>query len=66
VTKGIYTNETIEKYLSIINELTREGVEGIIFGCTELPMLIKQEECTIVTFDTTLIHASAAVEFALT
>ena len=63
--KGIFSPETKERYLSIINKMTEEKAEGIIFGCTEIPLLIKPEECTIPAFDTTLIHANAAVKYAL-
>ena len=54
-----------EKYLVIINKLVKAGAEGIILGCTEIPLLVKQEDCEIPIFDTTTIHAKAAVEFAL-
>ncbi|TAK56906.1 MAG: aspartate/glutamate racemase family protein [Bacteroidetes bacterium] len=65
LTKEIFNPETKEKYLSIIHKLISEGAQGIILGCTEIPLLIKPEECPVPTFDTTLIHAKAAVEFAL-
>lgn len=41
------------------------GAEGIILGCTEIPLLIKQEHCSTVIFDTSKIHAESAVEFVL-
>ncbi|MCI0448438.1 MAG: aspartate/glutamate racemase family protein [Chlorobi bacterium] len=63
--KNIFKLETKEKYLKIIDGLVKQGAEGVIFGCTEIPMLIKPEDCTIKVFDTTLIHARAAAEFAL-
>ena len=63
--KGIFSDETRKKYLHIINNLQKSGGEGVILGCTEIPMLIKPEDCSIPSFDTTLIHAKAAVEFAL-
>jgi aspartate racemase len=63
--KGIFSPETKERYLSIINTMTQQGAEGIIFGCTEIPLLIKPGECTVPAFDTTLIHANAAVKYAL-
>jgi len=65
LTKGINLPQTKENYLEIINKLKQRGAEGIILGCTEIPMLIKQEDCDIPLFDTTFIHANAAVEFAL-
>ena len=62
--KGIFTTETKNKYLEIIKKMENEGAEGIIFGCTEIPLLIKQEDCKTIIFDTAIIHAKAAVEFA--
>ena len=62
--KGIFKDETRRKYLEIISKLQTQGATGVILGCTEIPMLIKQQDCPIKTFDTTLIHAKAAVEFA--
>lgn len=53
------------EYLRIIDTLRRQGAEGIILGCTEIGLLVQQADCTIPLFDTTLIHAEAAVEFAL-
>lgn len=63
--KDIFTTETKQKYLEIIENLNERGAEGVILGCTEIPMLIKPEECPIPSFDTTVLHAKAAVEFAL-
>lgn len=63
--KSIFKPETKERYLSIINGLVKQGAEGVILGCTEIPLLIKQEDLEIPAFDTTLIHSRAAVEFAL-
>lgn len=63
--KAILKEETRKKYLEIIDGLVRKGAEGIILGCTEIPLLIKQSDCKIPVFDTTEIHAMAAVEFAL-
>jgi aspartate racemase len=63
--KGIFLPETKARYLQIIEDLRQQGAEGIILGCTEIPMLIKPEDTDIVQFDTTRIHSAAAVEFAL-
>ncbi|HEY9167503.1 MAG TPA: aspartate/glutamate racemase family protein [Candidatus Kryptonia bacterium] len=63
--KEIFKDETRKKYLAIIERLKGDGAEGVIFGCTEIPLLIKQSDCTIPAFDTTTIHALAAAEFAL-
>lgn len=63
--KGIFLPETKKRYLEIINTLVDAGAEGIILGCTEIPILIKQEDCIVPVFDTTAIHVKAAVDFAL-
>ncbi len=63
--KGIIDEVSKMKYIKIINKLALNGAEGIILGCTEIPLLIKQEDISIPIFDTTKIHAVSAVEFAL-
>jgi len=52
-------------YVGIIEDLVRRGAEGVILGCTEIPLLIKQKDSPVPVFDTTALHAAAAVEFAL-
>ncbi|MGA2822483.1 MAG: amino acid racemase [Bacteroidales bacterium] len=56
--------ESKKRFLSIMDGLAREGAQGIILGCTEIPLLIKQEDTVLPVFDTTEIHALAAVELA--
>ena len=63
--KGIFTSEMKKRILEMINELIEHGAEGDILGCTDLPVLIKQEDCAVPVFDTALLHATAAVDFAL-
>ncbi len=59
-------NETSkQKYLEIISRLIENGAEGVILGCTEIPLLIKQEDCSIPVFDTTYIHSMAVLNYAL-
>ena len=62
---GIVTAVTKENYLQIMQKLQQEGAEGIILGCTEIPLLIKPNDFDLPLFDTTFIHASAAVNFSL-
>lgn len=54
-----------QKYLEIIQKMIAKGAEGIILGCTEIPLLVKQEDVSVPVFDTTGIHAIAAVDYAL-
>ena len=63
--KGIFLPERKKEFLSIIDNLITKGAEGVIFGCTEIPILLKQSDCSIPVFDTGFIHAEAAVAFAL-
>jgi len=63
--KGILLPETRRRYLDIIEKLAARGAEGAILGCTEIPLLIRPEDTTTPVFDTTLLHARAAVDFAL-
>jgi aspartate racemase len=53
------------QYREIIAGLAARGAQGIILGCTEIGLLVKQEDSPVPLFDTTQIHAEAAVEFAL-
>ena len=53
------------QYLDIIERLVNQGAEGIILGCTEIGLLIHPEDSPVPLFDTTRIHAEAAVEYAL-
>lgn len=52
-------------YQKIILKLAEQGAEGIILGCTEIGLLVKQTDCSLPIFDTTLLHAQAAVKYAL-
>jgi aspartate racemase len=63
--KGKFLPETKQRMLALIDKLSLQGAGGAILGCTEIPMLIKQEDTAVPVFDTTLIHATAAVDFAL-
>ena len=63
--KGILNPETKKRYLRIIYDLINEGAEGVILGCTEIPLLIKNTDVDIPVFDTTIIHSQAAIEFAI-
>lgn len=62
---GIVKKESKEKVKRIIENLVVQGAEGVVLGCTEIPLLINAEDSPVPLFDTTYIHASQAVEFAL-
>lgn len=54
-----------QNYLSIIDDLKKAGAEAVILGCTEIGLLVKQEDTDVPLFDTTVIHAQKAAEFAV-
>ena len=57
---GVISNESKQQYLDIIGDLVKSGVQGVILGCTEIGLLVKQDDTDIPLFDTTLIHAKNA------
>ncbi|AMN48500.1 aspartate/glutamate racemase family protein [Psychrobacter sp. P2G3] len=63
--QGQFLDSSRQYYSQVIQDLANEGAEGVILGCTEIGLLIKQEDSSIPVFDTTAIHAAAAVEFLL-
>jgi len=65
LTFHIIKPESKRKYLEVIGRLQQEGAEGVILGCTEIPLLIKQEDSPIPVFDTSILHAMAALEYAM-
>ena len=62
---GEINPDSRDDYLEIIRELRNHGAEGVILGCTEIGLLIKEGDVELPVFDTTRIHARAAVEMAL-
>ena len=62
---GKINNSSKEAYQKIIKDLENRGAEGVILGCTEIPLLIKPNDVDIPIFDTTKIHAESAVKLAL-
>jgi len=62
---GMINSDSKQKYADIITHLVTEGAEGIILGCTEIGLLVKQADSPVPLFDTTEIHAKAAVKYAL-
>jgi aspartate racemase len=63
---GKFHSESRKGFLRVINRLIKEeGVEGVILGCTEIPLLVKQKDVRVPVFDTTAIHSEAAVNYAV-
>ena len=63
--RGVVRAETREAYLAIARGMIAAGCEGVIFGCTEIPLLLKPEDFSVPCFDTLRIHAEAGVRFLL-
>ncbi len=63
---GVIRDDSRKAYLGIIDGLARSGCQGIILGCTEIGMLVQPANSSLPLFDTTRLHAAAAVEFSLT
>ena len=57
--------ESKAQYLAVIDRLIGRGAQGIILGCTEIGLLLQAGDCRVPVFDTTRLHAQAAVELAL-
>ncbi len=65
LSRGIVNSASRDTYWRIIDKLAADGAQGIILGCTEIPLLVTQARGDIPLFDTTRIHARAAVDYAL-
>lgn len=63
--KGLFSAEMKSNYLHIINKLEKQNIEGIILGCTEIPLLLKPSDSELPLFNTAEIHVNAAVNFSL-
>ena len=64
--KGIVKESTLTEFVDIINKMKeRDGIEGIILGCTELPLLLNSENCPIPCFDSVEIHIKRLIELAM-
>ena len=62
---GEIKNLSKEKFRSVIQNLVDRGAQGVILGCTEIPLIVSQDDYTIPVYDTTTLHAQAAVDLAL-
>ena len=62
---SIFSPDSAKRFVDIIEKMGRQGAEGVILGCTEIPLLVKQEYTNIPLFDTTTLLAEAAVKEAL-
>ena len=65
MSRGLFLPETRQRFKNIISSLKHANAEAIILGCTEIPILLRDENCGLPLLDTTEIHAKSAVDFAL-
>ena len=63
--RGVIRESSRQRFAQVIRDLVERGAEGVILGCTEIPLLVRPEDSPVPLFDTTAIHAEAAVERAL-
>ena len=64
--QGIVRAESRDQYLQVISRLRQRGADGIIAGCTEIELLVHDDQLSVPYFPTTRLHALAAVDHALT
>ncbi len=62
---GEIKEKSKDKFKEAIQNLVVQGAQGVILGCTEIPLIVRQKDYTIPLYDTTTLHAQAAVDFAL-
>jgi aspartate racemase len=62
---GIIKAKSRGRFIKIIDRLASSGAEGVILGCTEIPLLVRQRDCQTQLFDTALIHVQKALEYSL-
>jgi len=65
LSRGLLLPESRNRYLEIIDGLVKRGAQGIILGCTEIPLLVTQEHTDVKLFDTAVIHAEKALQYAV-
>ena len=62
---GKINSESKEKFIQIVRRLHNSGAQGVILGCTEIPLLINEKDCGVRLFDTAVLHADQALAFSL-
>jgi aspartate racemase len=63
--RGEIRTESRESFLDIIQGLRERGAQGIVLGCTEIPLLVRPEDCDVPLFNTTTLHAEKALDYAV-
>lgn len=65
LTKGEVKADSKNRYIDIAQKMINDGAMGIILGCTEIPMILKDDDIDVILFDTAKIHAEAALNYAI-
>ena len=65
LTVGVTKEESKKVFLGLVDGLRRRGAQGLILGCTEIPLLVAQQECGLPLFDTVRLHALRTLDYAL-
>ena len=65
LTAGQIKDDSRSGFVTIINKLAERGAEGVVLGCTEIPLLVSEDDVEVPLLDTTAIHAEAALDYAL-
>jgi aspartate racemase len=63
--RGVIKDRSREIFLKVIDQMVERGAEGVILGCTEIPLLVKQSDTDVPVFDSTYLHSKAAVDISL-
>jgi aspartate racemase len=63
--RGETLPESRRMFLGVIDELQKAGAQGVVLGCTEIPLLVRPQDCDLPVFDTTLLHAEKALNHAI-
>lgn len=62
---GRFEDAARKDYLRVMDGLAAQGAQGMVLGCTEIPILVRPEDTSLKLFDTTRLHVQAALDFAL-
>lgn len=65
LSRGVLAEKSRRAYLEVIDRLVQRGAQGVVLGCTEIPLLVRPEHTPVPLFDTATIHAEAALEIAV-
>ncbi|MFC6094010.1 aspartate/glutamate racemase family protein [Saccharothrix lopnurensis] len=63
--RGVFTEDSRREYLAVVDRLVARGAQGVVYGCTEIELLLNGSAAPVPVFPTTRLHAEAAVRFAL-